>query len=130
MSYWQYWDLNAAPFASGGRHQFYRGQSIDEALARIEFVCGQRRRLATLLAGSGVGKTCLLNHLVTNPPRHADLPIPRVVSLSMVGLTGGELSHELARRLTGKRIAHAADAWSTLTDFFRPVRVARRKLCC
>lgn len=118
MSYWQYWELNAAPFAGGGRHQFYRGQSIDEALARIEFVCGQRRRLATLLAGSGVGKTRLLNHLVANPPRHADLPVPHVVSLSMVGLTGGELPQELARRLSGKRIHHVADAWSTLSDYF------------
>lgn len=118
MSYWQYWNLNAAPFAGGGRNHFYRGQAVEEALARIEFVCGQRRNLATLLAASGVGKTSFLNHLVANPPRQVDCPLPRVIAVSMVGLSGGELPCELAVRLTGNRHHSTADAWSTLNDWF------------
>lgn len=117
MSYWQYWDLNAAPLASGTGEHFFRGQSIEEALARIEFVCGQRRMLATLLAPAGVGKSCLLNYLVTNPPRDPQRPLPRVVAVSMLGMSAGELPLEVARRLSGQRIHSAAEAWSTLNDY-------------
>jgi len=118
MSYWRYWNLNAAPFAEGDRDSFYRGQSVEEALARIEFVCGQRRKLATLVAGSGVGKTRLLNYLVANPPRESDEPQPRVISLSMIGLQQGELAERLASRLSGTRLPRRSQAWSTLTDCF------------
>jgi general secretion pathway protein A len=118
VSYWQYWNLNAAPLTSGGSNHFFRGQSVEEALARIEFVCGQRRKLATLLAPAGVGKTCLLNYLVTNPPRDAERPLPRVIAISMLGLSGGELAHELASRLSGNRVGSASEAWSSLTDYF------------
>ena len=118
MSYLQYWELNAAPFACGGRKHFYRGSSVEEALARVEFVCGQRQKLATLLASAGVGKTSLLNYLVTNPPRQADRPLPRVVAASMVGLSSGELVQELASKLSGNRVHNSSEAWSTLSDYF------------
>lgn len=118
MSYWQYWGLTAAPLSSSGGQYFYRGQSVEEALARIEFVCGQRRKLATLLAAAGVGKTCLLNYLVSNPPRDSQRPLPTAIALSMLGLAAGDLPRELASRLSGQRIGGTADAWSTLSDLF------------
>lgn len=118
MAYWQYWNLNAAPFTSSGRHNFVRGQSIEEALARIEFICGERRNLATLLGPAGVGKSTLLNFLVNTPPRQADMPSPQVCVLSLLGLSAGELSLELARRLCGRRMRDTADAWSSLADCF------------
>lgn len=118
MSYWQYWNLSAAPFACTGRNDFFRGQSIEEAIARIAFICGQRRSLATLLGPAGSGKSTLLNHLAYDPPRHAGMPLPHVCVASLVGLAAGELPIELARKLSGRRMSTPADAWSSLADCF------------
>lgn len=115
MTYLSYWKLNAAPFA-GNRHVFFRGQSIDEALARIEFVCNQRRGLATLIGPSGIGKTTLLNSLVQSPPRQADLPVPQVCMASMLGLSAGDLAIELAKQACGQRPATSSQAWHLLND--------------
>lgn len=117
MTYWQYWNLDAVPFTSGRQH-FFHGQSIEEALARIEFICGERRNLATLLGPAGVGKTTLLNFLVNTPPRQAEKPLPKVCAVSLLGLSVGELPLLLARQLCGRQVHQAAEAWKSLADFF------------
>ena len=117
MTYLAYWNLNAAPFA-GNRSIFFRGQSVDEALARIEFVCNQRRGLATLIGHSGIGKTTLLSSLVQSPPRQAELPVPQVCMASMLGLAAGDLAIELAKQACGQRPASGAAAWHMLNDCF------------
>ncbi len=115
MTYLAYWNLNAAPFA-GNRNIFFRGQSVDEALARIEFVCNQRRGLATLIGPSGIGKSTLLSALVQSPPRQANLPVPQVCMASMLGLSAGDLAIELAKQACGQRPASSAQAWNMLND--------------
>ncbi|MCC6510778.1 MAG: AAA family ATPase [Pirellulaceae bacterium] len=117
MSYWHYWKLNAAPFTSSRQH-FFRGQTVEEALARIEFVCGQKRNLATLLGPTGVGKSSLLNHLLSSPPRQSELPAPQICLVSMLGLSAGDLAIELAKKTCGRRMNSAMDAWNTLCDSF------------
>ncbi len=118
MSYWQYWKLNAAPFASGARNAFFRGQSVEEALARIEFVCGQRRNLATLVGRAGMGKSALLSYLVSHPPRIESTAAQDVCAVSMMGLAAGELPMEFARKLSGRRVMNATEGWSSLSDCF------------
>lgn len=117
MTYLSYWNLTAAPFA-GNRQVFFRGQSVDEALARIEFVCNQRRGLATLIGHSGIGKTTLLHSLVQSPPRQADLPVPQVCMASMLGLAAGDLASELAKQACGQRPVNHMQAWNLLSDCF------------
>ena len=117
MSYLSYWNLNAAPFV-GSRQLFFRGQSVEEALARIEFVCNQRRGLATLFGHSGIGKSTLLNALAQSPPRQTDLPVPQVCIASMLGLSAGDLAIELAKQACGQRPGTIAQAWHMLTDCF------------
>lgn len=117
VTYLSYWNLTAPPFA-GNRQIFFRGQSIDEALARIEFVCNQRRGLATLIGHSGVGKTTLLNALNQSPPRQAELPVPQVCMASMLGLSAGDLAIELAKQTCGQRPANSTRAWNLLSDCF------------
>ncbi len=115
MSYLSYWNLNAAPFV-GNRQIFFRGQSVDEALARIEFICNQRRGLATLIGPSGIGKTSLINALLQSPPRQADLPVPQVCMASMLGLGAGDLAMELAKQACGQRPTGTTQAWNMLGD--------------
>ncbi len=118
VTYWQYWHLTGAPFQVGTRDQFYRGHTIEEAIARLEFICSQRRHLATLLGPAGVGKTTLLNFLASNPPRQANLPVPQVALQSLMGLASGELPQKLGQQLTGFRFRTSGEAWTGLNDFF------------
>ena len=116
MSYWQYWNLNAAPFKNNGRYHFFRGQAADEALARIEFVCGQKRGVATLVGPAGVGKSTLLNFVAQQPPKMSASARPTVACLSMAGLSAGELPLNVSMRLSGRRIHGVHQAWQALTD--------------
>lgn len=119
MTYWQYWKLNSAPFALNGRSRaFFRGQSVEEALARIEFICSEKHSLATLIGSSGIGKSCLLQYLNSHPLRSSGTGLSRICCLSMIGLAGGELVFELARRLSGRRMQSVTEAWSNLSDSF------------
>lgn len=119
MSYWQYWQLEAAPFAGDAAQRLFRGASVEEALARIEFLIGHRRRVGTLLGSSGVGKSTLMRHFALQPAISAAVPNLQVVKLSMLGMNGGELLIELAMRLTGNRKANEPiSGWRQLCDFF------------
>lgn len=115
MSYLNHWNLSAAPFTGRGA-QFFRGQSVDEALARIEFICSGRRHLSTLMGPSGVGKSTLQNALLQSPPRQSGLPAPQVCLVSMLGLSAGDLAMELTKLTCGQRAKSSLDAWHTLSD--------------
>ncbi len=117
MTYWKYWNLSTAPFAHNTQ-LFFRGSTVEEALARIEFLCSQQRNLATLLGPSGVGKSCLMNWLVQRPPRQTDLPTPQVCQVSMLGMESGDLASELIQKTCGRPATIAADAWHLLSDCF------------
>ncbi len=120
MTYWRYWQLNAAPFTRSADQALFRGGSVEEALARIEFLVSNRRAVGSLLGASGVGKSSVLRYCATHPTYHADVPNLNVVRSSMLGLGGGELIFELASKLTGmRRIVDAQNAWKYLCDFFQ-----------
>jgi len=65
MSYLRHWKLARSPFSVGptGRGTF-TGGTIEEALARCEFLVAQEKRLGLLIGPSGVGKTIFLNHFI------------------------------------------------------------------
>lgn len=59
--YEAHWGLAESPFKSGlDPRWFYASTTHDEALARLQFLVVQRRRLGLLLGPSGVGKTVVL----------------------------------------------------------------------
>ncbi|HUG70469.1 MAG TPA: AAA family ATPase [Pirellulaceae bacterium] len=120
MTYWRYWRLNAAPFANDAAQPLFRGATVEEALARIEFLISNRRRVGSLLGVSGVGKSSLLRYVAQNPPQTEEVPSLQVFRTSMLGLSSGELLVDLATRLSGNRRAvDSPSAWKSLCDYFQ-----------
>ena len=62
--YRSHWHLRTSPFhSSGATRYFHRGAAHEEALARLQFLVDDGRRLGLLLGESGVGKTLVLSVL-------------------------------------------------------------------
>jgi len=59
--YHSHWGIDESPFRSClDPHFFYQSPTHNEALARLNFLVGQRRRLGLLMGQSGSGKSLLL----------------------------------------------------------------------
>lgn len=130
MTYWRYWQLNAPPFSGSS---FFRGATIEEALARIEFLISNRRSVGALVGTSGVGKSRLLRYCAANPPTGTDIPGVQMLRTSLQGLARGELLVDLASRLSGRglsaqnlagqrRTLDTPTAWSLISDYFQAAR--------
>ncbi len=126
MTYWRYWKLSGPPFSNS---TFFRGATIEEALARIEFLVSNRREAGALLGVSGVGKSSLLHYCATNPPIGSDVPALQMFRVSLLGMSAGELLCNLAVRLVGHsrtqdahRTPAAVSAWKTICDYFQAAR--------
>lgn len=122
MTYWRYWQLNAPPFSGSS---FFRGATIDEALARIEFLVSNRRSVGALVGAAGVGKSRLLRYCAANPPIGTDIPGLQMLRASMLGMAPGELLATLAGRLSGQGLSRqrreldTPAAWSLICDYFQ-----------
>ena len=66
--YNQHWGLKQSPFGGSDR-AFYDSAAQEEALARIDYLISQNRRLGILTGRDGVGKTTLLNHVAYEAKR-------------------------------------------------------------
>ncbi len=120
VTYWRYWKLNASPFTSDPSQPLFRGATVEEALARIEFLISNRRQVASLLGVAGVGKSALLHYCASNPPISREVPCLQVIRTSIFGLREGDLLNELAMRLCGTRCGtDQRVAWQKLRDYFR-----------
>ncbi|MCU0717489.1 MAG: hypothetical protein MUD03_15325 [Pirellula sp.] len=65
MSYLRYWKLKGNPFrAPQSFRDIFLAGSIEEALARGDFLIAQRKKLGLVVGPHGVGKSTLLQHLV------------------------------------------------------------------
>ena len=123
MTYWRYWQLSGAPFSGDSTRPIFRGVTVEEAIARIEFLISNRRAVGSILGPSGVGKSTLLRHCAAYPPISQEVPNLRTVRTSLLGLTSGELVGDLATILTGgRRFDSQQTAWSNLRDYFQAAR--------
>ncbi|MFK7734698.1 MAG: AAA family ATPase [Pirellulaceae bacterium] len=123
MSYWRYWNLEGAPFRNDGQLPLFQGETVEEALARIDFLVGNRRDLGLLTGASGVGKSAILRHVANFPPRDSNTPRVSCVRASLIGLESGDLFATLSRSLVDSSIiAGRTDNlanWNALYDYFQ-----------
>jgi general secretion pathway protein A len=94
--YLSHWGLADSPF-SKERHarEFFRAPPQDEALARLNYLVDQRRRLGLLCGPTGVGKTLLLD-VFAQQLRREDR---QVAFTSLVDRSARELLWEIADQL-------------------------------
>lgn len=123
--YEAHWGLEQSPFrAPRDPRFFFCSPSHDEALARLQFLVEQRRRLGLLLGASGVGKSLVLQVLTHRLRRQGQ----DVVLLSATARSGTELLWQLAAQLGCNPPAAATDAelWRRITEQLAERRLTRR----
>lgn len=110
-----YWGLDHSPFASQlDPNDYYPSAVHEEALARLEFLITNGRRLGYLMCASGTGKSLILE-VAARQLRRAGA---HVVKMNAVGLTAQELVWKIANGL-GHLVpthANAVECWSGITD--------------
>ena len=121
MSYLRHWKLLRSPFSiSGNGRGMFTGGTIEEAIARCEFLIGQNKQLGLILGPSGVGKTVFVEHFCRsrNPqnPREGlyrvDLRCADAASIPSRILSGLGLDEDAQdSRLHGSHIG-----WSRIHD--------------
>lgn len=113
--YQQHWDLTGQPFPSRvGPAQFFESPTHEEALARLQFLVEQNRRIGLLLGVSGSGKTLLLKlfaQALEATGRQAAL-------VNLLGLDTQEFTRQLAVQLGVLTSADATPAqrWRSIVD--------------
>ncbi len=117
MSYLRYWKLPRSPFSIGasGRGVF-TGGTVEEALARSDFLVAQEKRLGLVLGPSGVGKSTFLKHF--SKVRNAQQPLEKIV---MINLRCADRETVPARILSGLSAGQEGtnaiqDSWERIHD--------------
>jgi type II secretory pathway predicted ATPase ExeA len=91
--YLRHWGLNEWPFRGGlDLRYFFQSPATDEALARIDFLVAENRRLGLLLGASGVGKSLLLEIASRELPGSG----AQVAKFSLLGASPQEMLWQLA----------------------------------
>ena len=114
MSYLRHWKLQRSPFSiKGNRRAVYIGGTIEEALARSEFLVDQQKQLGLVIGPSGVGKTTLLEHLAYK--RNAKNPRETIVRIDLRSSDSPTMLRRIGRAL-------GLDCSSNNADSFREVQ--------
>lgn len=126
--YQSHWGLRETPFRTPGDPRFfYESPTHEEALARLEFLVDQRRRLGLLLGGDGSGKS-LVFQVFAQAMRRAGRP---TACLSLLGVDPAEFLWQLAvefelnpprglalgaywRRVTDRLTEYAYQKWTAV----------------
>lgn len=111
--FYAHWGLAHSPFAGSEAPLFYRGESQNEAQARLRFVAEERRH-AVLAGPRGVGKSLLLTHFAGGWLRQGR----QAAYVSAVGATPRELLWRIAAglSLSPRRDADAQGLFRLLED--------------
>ncbi|MBI3465409.1 MAG: AAA family ATPase [Planctomycetes bacterium] len=124
--YLAHWGLNAAPFRNClDPRRFFLAPTHDEALARLDFLAEQRRRLGLLFGRSGCGKSLVLE-VFARQLRRSGCTAARLSLLGMdrdeflwatAGALGMNPDPEMARGLL----------WSAIADRLTEFRLQRQR---
>jgi general secretion pathway protein A len=113
--YQTYWGLRESPFRGCFAAEFfYQSPTHEEALARLQFLVDQRRRMGLLIGPAGSGKSLLLEMFAMQLRRNGR----PVAWLSLLGLEPDEFLWQLATawRLNPAPAASVGVLWRLVTD--------------
>ncbi len=120
----EYWGLSKAPFGSKlTLSEFFESSTHVEALARLQYLVQQNRRLGVLLGPSGTGKSLTLEVLARRLRRAGAY----VGKLNLLGLDAPEFLWGLASAL-GCHVyedANTITVWRTIQDRLATLRYQR-----
>jgi general secretion pathway protein A len=108
--YLKHWGLSESPFHGGvDPRNYFAGSAQEEALARMQFLVTERRRLGLLLGQPGTGKSLLLQVL----KRDLESKGTRVAVTSLLGMEAEEFAPLVCSAL--KLPVVSANAWHVLS---------------
>lgn len=113
--YQEHWGLCESPFRSVlDPKRFYRSPTHEEAMARLDFLVQQRRRLGLLVGPAGSGKSLLLEVFAAQLRRNAR----PTAKLSLLGVEPAEMLWLLATGwgLSLEPTHSLATLWRAVTD--------------
>lgn len=124
--YESYWKLSQSPFQSGfDPEHVYTSSAHDEALARLEFLVDNSRRLGLVVGPTGCGKSILLEVFARQLRRRG----LQVATLNMFGIEERELLWNVAQQfgaLISTEMSHLK-LWKTVTDLIAEHRYQEQK---
>ena len=119
--YKEYWGLERTPFSSAGNGEaFFESTAQEEAIARLDYLIRQNRRMGLLLGQDGLGKSTILNHTARGLKRRRN----PVVYLNAIGMDQTEFVLNVAQSLGAIHDLNssAAVVWRSLFDCFQTNR--------
>jgi len=116
MSYLSHWKLNRSPFGLfGNQRGVFTDGTIEEALARCEFLADQQKKLGIIIGPSGVGKTTLLDYF--SAKRNSQVPRELVVLVDMRCVNSETISARVAKALGISVQNDSKECWTEVQDF-------------
>ena len=116
MSYLSHWKLNRSPFSlSGNQRGVFTGGTIEEAIARLDFLADQHKKLGIILGPSGSGKSTLLNYF--SAKRNAQVPREQVVLVDMSCVNEEIIAARMASALGITHRGNSNSCWSEVQDY-------------
>ncbi len=113
--YTEHWGLSKSPFTGpSAGSSFHPNAGQSEAIARIEYLIENHRRIGLLVGETGFGKTTLFNHIATQASRGGGVSI----TISLLGLDKEQFVVSLAEQLGDYTLANATPAiqWRGIYD--------------
>ena len=114
-TYQRHWGLRQSPYREGLDPRDFRPAPFqDEALARLQFLLQNQRRLGLLIGPSGTGKSLLLE-VFARQIRRQGTPAAKV---DLLGADGADLHGEIATgwQIAGEPTAPSSVLWRRLVD--------------
>lgn len=128
MSYLNHWQLTRSPFANAGTlRDFFVGGTVEEAIARSEFLLNHQKRLGLVVGPSGAGKSSLFEYLSRR--RSLSHPKETHIKIDLQSCTALGLSTRLHQALyrESSDIGSYGGTWTgrTTLDGTTPSRIHR-----
>jgi general secretion pathway protein A len=115
MSYLKHWKLQRSPFSiKGNRRAVFSGGTIEEAIARTEFLVDQGKQLGVVIGPSGVGKTTLLDHLAWK--RNTRNPRELMVRIDLKSADSHGIARCVLSALGVDQGTSTRDSWAAVQD--------------